>query len=724
MGLQEMIDQENAPLRQLFSTSPNQRLAGYIYRMSYDNVLVLTNDHFRAQLRGIPQNCLLIACPFDPEKFDKVPEEDRSVVLLRVMGPGKLPQEGNYVDALIQHYQDKTEHGVTGERDGIDIYTYAQLQHGALECKILGSFYESDGALAFGSDVEDFTSATPLAVYKPTGDSLKDIVGYTDPARLAKSIEDVLEQGFVNPPAPFEIGNVRYTSTRRMQKSDGTEVPVSFESVDMLAKRTGVFGMTRTGKSNLIKTLISSCQLSVLNAGGRVGQLVLDLNGEYANANAQDKGAISDVFDGNVVRYRGVLTPGFFDMRPNFYQSYDIGFQALQAALKADGSLSGGDMKSLQEMTFGPEPADAGEKNRWQVKVAAYRSLLYMADFEMSSSDNYVKFNVGEKTASQAFIELELSAEFPEATTSAARAEKLFEKYGGNPKGGLTIENAFSLLVALRKAHIGLTKKDDAKIGLKSQSGKAWFDQSTLALLNLAVGENSSGTPIRGKSTVARFSREHSPTGSAEVDRDIYKYLKEGRIVIVDLSVGHPSVRNGMMERIAGGIFNRSFELFTSGNTPPPIMMYVEEAHNLIGKNSKPDETWPRIAKEAAKANIALVYATQEPSSVQPNILANSENILSSHLNNDDEVRTLSKYYDFADFADSIKRCQDVGFIRIKRLSAPFVMPVQVHKFDPQEVSKAYKAALPPGFVKAKAPEESDDSSKNQSQNQNFGLEF
>jgi DNA helicase HerA-like ATPase len=125
--------------------------------------------------------------------------------------------------------------------------------------------------------------------------------------------------------------------------------------------------------------------------------------------------------------------------------------------------------------------------------------------------------------------------------------------------------------------------------------------------------------------------------------------------------------------------------IFNSGKHPPHIVIYVEEAHNIIGKNEDLTETWPRIAKEGAKARIATVYATQEVSSIHPNILANTENILVSHLNNENEIRELAKFYDFRDFANSIMRAQDVGFDRVKTLSNPFVIPVQIDKFDPEK---------------------------------------
>ena len=125
--------------------------------------------------------------------------------------------------------------------------------------------------------------------------------------------------------------------------------------------------------------------------------------------------------------------------------------------------------------------------------------------------------------------------------------------------------------------------------------------------------------------------------------------------------------------------------VFTQGGNPTNIVFYIEEAHNLIGKKMELTDTWPRLAKEGAKYKIALVYATQEVSSVHPNILANTENWFVTHLNSEKEINELAKFYDFSDFSQSLLRSQDVGFARVKTLSSPFVIPIQIDKFNPSK---------------------------------------
>jgi hypothetical protein len=216
------------PLVQLL-TDPEQSFCGFVYSMTYDTARILTNDHWKERVGGIPQNCFLVGAAFDPELFTSSHAIDQQVVLFRVLGPTQLPQDGESISAIVENFQRKTamqRNQSLDLDDDLDALTQHQLQFGGLSCTVLGTFYMRDDVMRLGADVENYVSSSHLRIYKPVGDALRTIVNYVDPARAARAAQEATRRGFERPPEPFRIGTVRYTSTDRLHRSgDDSLVP-------------------------------------------------------------------------------------------------------------------------------------------------------------------------------------------------------------------------------------------------------------------------------------------------------------------------------------------------------------------------------------------------------------------------------------------------------------------------------------------------------------------
>ena len=114
------------------------------------------------------------------------------------------------------------------------------------------------------------------------------------------------------------------------------------------------------------------------------------------------------------------------------------------------------------------------------------------------------------------------------------------------------------------------------------------------------------------------------------------------------------------------------------------ILVYIEEAHNLLPSASRADTlqtVWARTAKEGSKMNIGMILATQAPSSIMPEILSETDNWILSYLNSERERGVISGYMDLADFLAHLGKVSEPGFVRIRTLSQGYTVPVQLAKF-------------------------------------------
>ncbi len=355
---------------------------GWICQMDYEKAVAVTRDDWKARAKGVPHNCFLLAAGSGENTASEI-------ILLRVTGSAALPADDEMLAAKIQ----KLTAG-NSRAQGNETVAAAgeEFQFSGLACRILGTFYLHDGVLRLGSDVENYSSGPPLEVYRPTGAALEAIVNYTSPERAAAAREEARRLGLSSELPRFPIGTVRYSSTDRRHRSDAADRAVfRLNAVDFLARRTAVFGMTRTGKSNTVKQLVAVVMRTSRGSGLKIGQIIYDLNGEYANANQQDQGSLAEVFPADTLRYRMLPTAGFQLILNNFFVQVSEGHATLKSLIEANRIHRTADLEAFLAMDFS-EPrkeecsSDAEfqrQSGNHQRKIAAYQTVLARAGYEL-----------------------------------------------------------------------------------------------------------------------------------------------------------------------------------------------------------------------------------------------------------------------------------------------------------------------------------------------------
>lgn len=644
---------------------------GRPFRLAYSRAEILVADAWKQRAKGIPQGCFLLAY-YDNELND---QKNAEAILLRVIQPTRLPTDQEVISSMVEYYKDDIRTG-TNQRSQLDTFTRYEFSFSGLECSVLGSFYiDEQNKTRFGADLENFYSAHNYSVIKPSPDVLKAIVNYR-------------ENGAPGGSGDIKIGKVRYSSSRRFQQTE-VDVPVYVQAPDFAGKRTALFGMTRTGKSNTVKKIIQACVemsdnaplqldqdvespeevLNPLTEGNNpkypIGQIIFDINGEYANPNLQDQGtAIFDLYQENTVRYSTVAKPDFLEMKVNFFSEVESGFELIKSypTIADDNTRFVMNFKSVDLSQ--PEDYDTNRSasTRHDRRLAVYLCCLFRAGFQPPRNFQ-VRFTANQEVRNAV-------------------------QQGVDPSKGITLEAAASWWENLWEIY----NDNPAFQNYRQQNGREWADDDLKSLLGMLTRRSTPGGAMHNGFRVLKpVKDQHTSTAQMPYDQDILDKLRKGEIVIVDLSLGDPKIQAMFSERICRRIFADAVSRFTSTRPNNFIQFYFEEAHNLFPKKEDKDlsQIYNRLAKEGAKFNLGLIYATQEVSSISGNILKATQNWFISHLNNEDEIKELRKYYDFSDFTESLIRFSqdtDKGFVRMKTYSNPFVIPVQIDRFPPEKL--------------------------------------
>lgn len=351
------------------------------FYLDYSKAHLLVADSWKLKAKGLPQGSFLLAYY---ENEDDVSE----ALLLRVLGPTKLPTDNDMISSMVEYYKDNLR--TSGAETQLDTFTRYEFGFSGLECRILGTFYKDGNASTlFGADVENFYSAHNYSVVKPNDNVLELIANFREGEVTGK-------------PTDVRIGKVRYSSSRRFQ-AQRKDVPVYVSPQDFLGKRTALFGMTRTGKSNSAKKIIQATvgmsekapyeldqpveisaveTLDPFTEDGvpkyPVGQIIFDINGEYANPNMQDEGtAIFEMFQEQTIRFSTIPKPGFKVLKVNFYRDVLSGFELVRSHL---GESTGNYIESFRAVDV-EDPNDYGTNRsastRHDRRVAAYLCCLY-----------------------------------------------------------------------------------------------------------------------------------------------------------------------------------------------------------------------------------------------------------------------------------------------------------------------------------------------------------
>lgn len=618
------------------------RFVGYVLELGYEDARIITADKYKLLVGGIPRGSFLLKAPAKPGELPP------HFTLLRVTGVSPTPLSQQVQQTYFElHKRSMPE---------LDVWTQGELQWGALDCDVLGMFYPDPTdkkLLAFSGDVNNVVSAHRYKVFAPDEKLIQLIVN-----------------GMVKPEQKFVIGNLRTMECGLFSAGPPPGIPVSISMKDFRGCRTAMFGKTRLGKSNVVK-LIAQGMLDATATDNSVGQLIFDVNGEYANDNPQDGN--TSIRSANETRCQVyALTPRpntpSLPLRLNFYEQPDSCIEVLASMLDQDNKTSNY-IRAFASVKLAPLASivglPEGEKPRPIRKIQMYWAILHKAGFIADEKRLRTLNLVGGHTR-------HFDPHFNQRLRTAAHQAVRGTPAPGEPTNLDELMSELEVMAQFRR--------DDPSNPTLMSGTKPMFDAEDGHLLEFLSPSSGSGPSL-----LSPYSHYHDPHAGHFLS-DILKLLDAGKTVILDLGNATDTLRRYFADMLSKAVFGHQETKFVTNKLGGHhVQLYFEEAHNLFPVNDK-DLTgvYARFAKEGAKFHIGMVYSTQSPSTINRELLAQTENFFVGHMSSQDETKALSRVQiAFAGHEQDILRAKTPGFMRMLTMSHRFVVPIQAKKYEP-----------------------------------------
>ncbi|HVP96752.1 ATP-binding protein [Methanoregula sp.] len=633
------------------------RFVGYVLDISYDKTTIVTCDAFKKSVGGIPRNSLLIMVP--SEFAEKIPLH---FTLLRVLDSAPTP--------LSKEVQETYFELQKRSMPDLDVFTLSELQWGGLETEVLGMFYpdpKNVQAIEFSGDINNYVSAINYRVYSP--DNI---------------ILDTIVNSLVPKDNQFPIGKLRLTECQfPLEEAKLPNVKVMVSPRDFLGTRTAMFGKTRLGKSNTIKIIAQSI-IETTETTKNVGQIIFDINGEYANDNIQDnnfslKSAYKDRCE--VFSFRPRPNIGAHVLKINFYEHTERSHSILIDLLNIDQrnsvyikGFTSTDIPSIESLGT---ITDYGDKVRAQRRILIYWAILAEAGFAANEESLKRKLHKINRNANSTFDPC-LRNELRQALYAPNQPPEI------NSLNSLKTE--FKKVQDFIRRSPGSPFLNSATPPQPGNDPEPIFDEGDKALLKFLNPGSAAGPRM-----IYPYHDYHD-TDAKNIFTQILSFIDEGKTVILDLGNANPMMRVYYSDELSNEIFKHQMGKFTENTLKEDqfIQVYFEEAHNLFPQKDDVTTIYSRLAKEGAKFHIGMVYSTQSPSTINKDLLAQTENFFIAHISARNEVKALANLnVAYENIQEDILRAKTPGYLRILTRSNRFVIPVQAEKFSIPEPTKS-----------------------------------